>query len=160
VSVASVHLTGRMRVVGPLGTLEAAALPSRQARLVLASLAVTDPPGGPGRAGAAAVGRPAAPASQRDLPVIVSRLRSLLARIGWPEPSYITSDASSYQLRTPVDVDVRTAHRSLAAAAAALAGSRPGEALARACGDSRDQRPAVPIRRGRRVDRGGPRRGL
>ena len=69
---ASIQLTGRIRVVGPAGVLDAGELPGRQARLVLASLAVTDHPVPREVLALRLWGDPLPRAWQRDLPVVMA----------------------------------------------------------------------------------------
>jgi len=132
--VVSIQLTGRMRLAGSGGTLDASDLPGRQGRLVLASLAVTEHPV-PREVLAERVWNGALPrAWQRDLSAVVSKLRALLGGIGLGGPEVIASISSSYQLRLPpgAGVDVAVARRSAASAAAALAEGRAEQASAMA----------------------------
>ncbi len=126
VPTVSIQVSGRMRVEGPGGVLEAPDLPGRQGRLVLASLAADDQPVARHVLAGRLWGERPPKAWERDLSAVVSKLRSLLARVGWPDTKVIESDGASYQLRLPAggEVDVRVARWAVGAAAAALAEGR------------------------------------
>lgn len=105
------RLTGRMRLAGPGGTVDAADLPGRQGRIVLTSLALTTQPVPRETLADRLWGDRLPKAWERDLSAIVSKLRSLLARVGLGQ---ILSDAATYHLRLPAgaEVDVQRARRA------------------------------------------------
>ena len=129
---ASIQVTGRMRVEGPAGVLEAADLPGRQGRLVLASLAATDQPVAREVLAERLWADQLPKAWRRDLSAVVSKLRALLGRVGVGDAKVIQSDAWSYQLRLPAgaEVDLSFARWAVVAAPAAMAEGRPERAAA------------------------------
>lgn len=77
-----IELTGTMQVAGAQGTSTATALAGRQGRIVLASLGLAERPMVRDVLGERVWGQDPAPAWERDLSALVSRLRSALARTG------------------------------------------------------------------------------
>ncbi len=77
-----IELTGPMHVVGPQGTATATALAGRQGRIVLASLGLAEHPVVRDVLGERVWGSDPAPAWERDLSALVSRLRAALALTG------------------------------------------------------------------------------
>lgn len=126
-----IDVTGAMRVVGPDGSVDAAGLPGRQGRIVLASLALAEHPVVRDVLAERVWGDSPSPAWERDLSALVSRLRRVLERAG--VAATIRSERGSWQLVADPDlVDVRRA-RATAQHLRALAGEdRLDEVVARA----------------------------
>jgi DNA-binding SARP family transcriptional activator len=125
------YLTGRLAVELSGRLLDERALPGRQGRLALAYLALERARPVTRDELADALWRDALPpAWDSALSAIVSKLRSLLARLGLSPRGVLEGGAGSYQLRLPAGawVDVEAARQSLDEAEGAWRAGQPGHA--------------------------------
>lgn len=127
------HLTGRISVIGPDGTLDEEDLPGRQGRLLLAFLTLNGrhPVSRDSLAEVVWAGTPPT-AWEPLLKSSVSRIRSALRRIG--ADALLAGSGGTYQLRLPHDawVDLEAGVRAVDRAEAALRRQDVGQAWAEA----------------------------
>lgn len=141
------HLTGRLTVTGPSGTVDEEDLPGRQARLLLAYLVLHGRHPVPYDVLAHVVWGGDPPGSWTGLlKSLVSRTRTALRGAGMP-PEALLSGLGTYQLRLPADswVDVEAGTRAVDRAEARLRQGDLGQAWAEAAVASAiTRRPLLP----------------
>ena len=120
--MARVFLTGGLHVDGPEGSFVDADLPGGQGRVAFAALAVLRRP--VARDALAEIVWDGRPPGKWDgaLSAIVSRIRSLLTRVGLDGRAVLVSSSGAYELRLPAGtwVDLEDAYRRLDRAQGAL----------------------------------------
>jgi DNA-binding SARP family transcriptional activator len=152
-----VSLTGRLEVETGRRKLDAARLPGRQGRVVLAYLVAERDRPVPSEELAEAVWGPTPPPTwQPALRGVISKIRDFLEALELPAGDMLTSVSGCYQLVLPDDtsVDVELAAAQADAAERALAAGDPERALA-AAGTARALagRPLLPGQEGAWVER-------
>ncbi len=117
----SIFLTGRLVVEGPAGTFGEADLAGKQARVALASLTLERVPIDRDRLADMIWGEELPDQWSSSLNVLISKIRSLLARCGLDAKAILTSSGGAYAVNLPPQgwVDVEDAVRRLDRADAA-----------------------------------------
>lgn len=133
----NVFLTGPLRVEGPGGSFDEAALPGNQARIALAALVHERVPLDRGRLAEIVWGDDVPDGWTGSLSALISKTRRLLAGCGLDAKSVLTSSAGSYAINLPAGswVDLEDATRRLDRAEGAvrhgnLAGALPDATVA------------------------------
>lgn len=128
-----VEVTGRMRLTGPRGQVDADALPGRQGRLVLASLAASEQAVSREVLADRIWGRDLPQAWERDVSTLVSKIRAACNEAGLDGSDAIVSDGGTYHLLEGPDleVDIRAARRLTARLGTDIDDDRREEVAAR-----------------------------
>ncbi len=128
---ARVHLTGRLTVEGPNGSFDETDLAGNQTRIVLAALVYERVPVGRDRLAGIVWGDSLAEGWSTSLNSLISRIRSLLNRVGFDGKSVLRSVGSSYSIELPAGawVDLEVARKRLDQAEGALRRGSAVEAL-------------------------------